>query len=207
MSSSAHPRPPSGGRALKFYALGPLDVRRIESLKDGPEVVGNRTRAKVVKNKLARSFRSAGVRRHLRPGSPRRGACSTSAWMSVSSRSRGPGSPTTATSSARDARTSATSSATTPSFAREIEEKIKAQLGVGLPRPPLPPSTPTTPSPRTRRFPSHRVPHDGARPNSPGRRAGAHPYRPGRARRDRRAWSRPHYLRAVVRPHWDRRAG
>src|SRR4029453_12255508 len=46
------PETTSGGRALKFYASVRLDVRRIESLKDGPEVVGNRTRAKVVKNKL-----------------------------------------------------------------------------------------------------------------------------------------------------------
>ena len=53
------PETTSGGRALKFYASIRLDVRRIESLKDGPEVVGNRTRAKVVKNKLAPPFRSA----------------------------------------------------------------------------------------------------------------------------------------------------
>ncbi|MFL6222982.1 MAG: recombinase RecA, partial [Actinomycetes bacterium] len=53
------PETTSGGRALKFYASVRLDVRRIEALKDGPEVVGNRTRAKVVKNKLAPPFRSA----------------------------------------------------------------------------------------------------------------------------------------------------
>src|SRR5436309_10218487 len=40
-----------GGRALKFYASVRLDIRRIESIKDGVEVVGNRTRVKVVKNK------------------------------------------------------------------------------------------------------------------------------------------------------------
>jgi recombination protein RecA len=45
------PETTSGGRALKFYASIRIDIRRIESLKDGPEVVGNRTRAKVVKNK------------------------------------------------------------------------------------------------------------------------------------------------------------
>ena len=42
-----------GGRALKFYSSVRLDIRRIESIKDGPEVVGNRTRVKVVKNKVA----------------------------------------------------------------------------------------------------------------------------------------------------------
>jgi len=48
-----------GGRALKFYATIRLDVRRIESLKKGDEVVGNRTKIKVVKNKLASPFKSA----------------------------------------------------------------------------------------------------------------------------------------------------
>jgi len=45
------PETTSGGRALKFYASVRLDIRRIESLKDGPDIVGNRTRTKVVKNK------------------------------------------------------------------------------------------------------------------------------------------------------------
>jgi recombination protein RecA len=48
-----------GGRALKFYASVRLDVRRVESLKDGTDVVGNRVRVKVVKNKLAPPFRQA----------------------------------------------------------------------------------------------------------------------------------------------------
>jgi recombination protein RecA len=48
-----------GGRALKFYSSVRLDIRRVESLKDGAEVVGNRTRVKVVKNKCASPFRSA----------------------------------------------------------------------------------------------------------------------------------------------------
>jgi recombination protein RecA len=46
-----------GGRALKFYSSIRLDIRRIESIKDGAEVVGNRTRVKVVKNKCAAPFR------------------------------------------------------------------------------------------------------------------------------------------------------
>jgi recombination protein RecA len=48
-----------GGRALKFYASQRLDIRRIETLKEGDEAVGNRTRVKVVKNKLAPPFRVA----------------------------------------------------------------------------------------------------------------------------------------------------
>jgi recombination protein RecA len=48
-----------GGRALKFYASVRLDIRRVESIKDGAEIVGSRTRVKVVKNKCAPPFRSA----------------------------------------------------------------------------------------------------------------------------------------------------
>ena len=48
-----------GGRALKFYASVRLDIRRIESIKDGAEVTGNRTRVKVVKNKCSPPFKSA----------------------------------------------------------------------------------------------------------------------------------------------------
>ena len=53
------PETTSGGRALKFYASVRMDVRRIETLKDGTEAVGNRTRVKVVKNKLAPPFKQA----------------------------------------------------------------------------------------------------------------------------------------------------
>ena len=51
-----NPEVTTGGRALKFYASVRIDVRRIEALKNGGEVVGNRTRAKVVKNKVAPPF-------------------------------------------------------------------------------------------------------------------------------------------------------
>ena len=54
-----NPEVTTGGRALKFYASVRIDVRRIETLKAGGEIIGNRTRAKVVKNKVAPPFREA----------------------------------------------------------------------------------------------------------------------------------------------------
>jgi recombination protein RecA len=53
------PETTPGGRALKFYSSVRLDIRRIEAIKDGVEVVGNRTRVKVVKNKMASPFKQA----------------------------------------------------------------------------------------------------------------------------------------------------
>jgi recombination protein RecA len=53
------PETTPGGRALKFYSSVRLDIRRIESIKDGAEVVGSRTRVKVVKNKVAPPFKQA----------------------------------------------------------------------------------------------------------------------------------------------------
>ena len=54
-----NPETTTGGKALKFYASVRLDVRRIETLKEGSEPVGNRTRVKVVKNKMAPPFKQA----------------------------------------------------------------------------------------------------------------------------------------------------
>ena len=54
-----NPETTTGGRALKFYSSIRLDVRRVESLKQGGEVVGNHVRIKVVKNKIAPPFREA----------------------------------------------------------------------------------------------------------------------------------------------------
>jgi recombination protein RecA len=54
-----NPETTPGGRALKFYASVRLDVRRIDSIKQGDEIVGNRTRVKVTKNKVAPPFKQA----------------------------------------------------------------------------------------------------------------------------------------------------
>jgi recombination protein RecA len=54
-----NPETTTGGRALKFYATVRLDIRRIAAIKDGDTVIGNRTRVKVVKNKVAAPFREA----------------------------------------------------------------------------------------------------------------------------------------------------
>ena len=54
-----NPETTTGGRALKYYASVRIDIRRIEALKSGTEVIGNRTRAKVVKNKVAPPFKEA----------------------------------------------------------------------------------------------------------------------------------------------------
>jgi recombination protein RecA len=52
-----NPETTTGGRALKFYASVRIDIRRVEAIKNGAEVIGNRTRAKIVKNKVAPPFR------------------------------------------------------------------------------------------------------------------------------------------------------
>lgn len=54
-----NPETTTGGRALKFYSTVRMDVRRIESLKSGNDIIGNRTRVKVVKNKVAPPFKQA----------------------------------------------------------------------------------------------------------------------------------------------------
>src|SRR2546427_12182265 len=56
-----NPETTPGGRALKFYASVRLDIRRIETLKEGVEAIGNRGRVKVVKNKVAPPFKQAEV--------------------------------------------------------------------------------------------------------------------------------------------------
>ena len=144
------PETTSGGRALKFYASVRLDVRRIESLKDGPEVVGNRTRAKVVKNKLAPPFRSAEFDVIYGQGISKEGSLldvgvdvglikKSGAWFTYDGDQLGQGREN-ARNFLRD----------NPELAREIEEKIKAQLGIGLPPAPVPEPEPDESQPQAK---------------------------------------------------------
>ena len=100
------PETTPGGRALKFYSSVRLDIRRIESIKDGVEVVGNRTRVKVVKNKVRPAVQAGRVRHHVRQGHQPGGLAARHRRRArASSRSPAPGSPTRASSSARAGRT------------------------------------------------------------------------------------------------------
>ena len=127
------PETTSGGRALKFYATVRLDVRRIESLKDGPDVVGNRTRVKVVKNKVAPPFKQAEFDIMYGQGISKEGSLldvgvdvglikKSGAWFTYEGDQLGQGREN-ARNFLRD----------NPELAREIEGKIKAQLGIGMP--------------------------------------------------------------------------
>ncbi len=125
------PETTPGGRALKFYASVRLDVRRIEALKDGADVVGNRTRAKVVKNKCASPFKTAEFDIIYGQGISKEGSLldvgvdvglikKSGAWFTYDGDQLGQGREN-ARNFLRD----------NPELAKEIEDKIKAQLGIG----------------------------------------------------------------------------
>src|SRR5512132_2430044 len=125
------PETTTGGRALKFYASVRLDVRRIETLKDGSEAVGNRTRAKVVKNKVAPPFKQAEFDIVYGHGISREGSLldvgvdqsiirKSGAWYTYDGDQLGQGKEN-ARSFLRD----------NPDLADEIEKKIKEKLGIG----------------------------------------------------------------------------
>ncbi len=125
------PEVTTGGRALKFYASIRLDVRRIEALKDGTDVVGNRTRVKVVKNKVAPPFKQAEFDIVYGQGISREGSLidvgvdqglikKSGAWYTYDGDQLGQGKEN-ARSFLRD----------NPDLADEIEKRIKEKLGVG----------------------------------------------------------------------------
>src|SRR5690606_33775981 len=126
------PETTTGGRALKFYASVRLDVRRIESLKDGMEVVGNRTRVKVVKNKLGAPFKQAEFDIMYGRGISREGSLidvgveqgiigKSGAWDTYDGDQLGQGKEN-ARNFLRE----------NPDVAAEIEKKILEKLGVGV---------------------------------------------------------------------------
>ena len=125
------PETTTGGRALKFYASVRLDVRRIETLKDGTEPVGNRTRVKVVKNKVAPPFKQAEFDIMYGKGISREGGLidvgveagivrKAGAWFTYDGDQLGQGK--------ENARTFLRDN---PDLANELEKKILEKLGVG----------------------------------------------------------------------------
>jgi recombination protein RecA len=125
------PETTTGGRALKFYASVRLDVRRIETLKDGSEPVGNRTRVKVVKNKVAPPFKQAEFDIMYGKGISREGGLidvgveaglvrKAGAWYTYEGDQLGQGKENSR-NFLRD----------NPDLANELEKKILEKLGVG----------------------------------------------------------------------------
>lgn len=125
------PETTTGGKALKFYASVRLDVRRIETLKDGGEPVGNRTKAKVVKNKVAPPFKQAEFDILYGLGISREGSLidmgveqsilrKSGAWYTYEGDQLGQGKEN-ARRFLRD----------NPDVANEIEKRIKDKLGIG----------------------------------------------------------------------------
>jgi recombination protein RecA len=128
------PETTAGGKALKFYASVRLDVRRIETLKDGQDAVGNRTRVKVVKNKMASPFKQAEFDIIYGVGISREGSLldfgveqeivkKSGAWYTYEGEQLGQGKEN-----------SRNYLLDNPAVADEIEKKIKSKLGIGVPR-------------------------------------------------------------------------
>ena len=127
------PETTTGGKALKFYASIRIDVRRIETLKDGAEAIGNRTRAKIVKNKMAPPFKQAEFDIVYGVGISREGSLidmgvdqgfvrKSGAWYTYEGDQLGQGKEN-ARAFLRD----------NPELADDIERRIKEKLGIGQP--------------------------------------------------------------------------
>src|SRR5436305_1096924 len=125
------PETTTGGKALKFYASVRLDVRRIETLKDGQDAVGSRTRVKVVKNKVAPPFKQAEFDIMWGQGISREGSLidlgveqgivrKSGAWYTYEADQLGQGK--------ENARSFLCDN---PDLANEIEKKIKEKMGIG----------------------------------------------------------------------------
>jgi recombination protein RecA len=125
------PETTTGGKALKFYASVRLDVRRIETLKDGTDAVGNRTRVKVVKNKVASPFKQAEFDILYGKGISREGSLidmgveqgfirKSGSWFTYEGEQLGQGK--------ENARTFLMENV---DVANEVEKKIKEKLGIG----------------------------------------------------------------------------
>ncbi len=126
------PETTTGGKALKFYASVRIDVRRIETLKDGTDAVGNRTRAKIVKNKMAPPFKQAEFDIIYGVGISREGSLidmgvehgfvrKSGAWYTYEGDQLGQGKEN-ARAFLRD----------NPELADDIERKILEKLGIGV---------------------------------------------------------------------------
>ncbi len=131
-----NPETTTGGNALKFYASVRIDIRRIGSIKKGEEVIGNETRAKVVKNKVAPPFKQAEFDILYGEGISREGEIielgvihklieKSGAWYAYKGEKIGQGKD-----SAREYLKEH------PKLAREIEAKIRANVGVNVPQQP-----------------------------------------------------------------------
>src|SRR5438309_38510 len=125
------PETTTGGRALKFYASIRLDVRRVETLKDGTDAVGNRTRVKVVKNKVAPPFKQAEFDIVYGEGISREGSLidmgvehgfirKSGSWFTYEGEQLGQGRENVRTFLMENV-----------DVANEIEKKIKEKLGIG----------------------------------------------------------------------------